>query len=216
MRSAGNSGAAPAPTDPPGTVSLAVTTGADEAPPAFSVDAVALRLRQTLLDDATGLHTFVGARPNFLLDLSRCTRPSAAPKVNLASAVHGGTVRALHAQQGFPAAAAIDDVTDDSTNGWAFHGNIPLATLVAHIRGDAADGVSRVVLVSGVGLQDHHLTSFRLEQQPGCARDSWEVNRTQIHNTVFCYLQVPIFHPRLTIAVPQHMWLRLNLFPCEI
>lgn len=78
---------------------------------------VSLLLRQAPLDDFSGFRTFVGARPNFLLDLSRCSRPSAAPKVNLASAAHGGSVRAMHAQQGFPAAAAIDDVAHDSANG---------------------------------------------------------------------------------------------------
>ena len=73
-------------------------------------------------------------------------------------------MRAHYEQPGFPAAAAIDDVADSAENGWSFLGQMGRAVLVARVPGDAAEGVSRMVLVSGLGREDHHLTAFRIQQ----------------------------------------------------
>ena len=160
--------------------------GAEED--AFAADAEeparCARLRADAPEDSnSGFVTFVAARPSVVLDLSQCTRPAAAPRVNLAASAHA---RAAFTQGGWDAQAVVDGIADEPDNGWAYLGRLDEAnltlTLAAGTRESgragedgAGDGVgavgagegqlpraARVVIVSGSGRDDHHLTAFRI------------------------------------------------------
>jgi hypothetical protein len=79
--------------------------------------------------------------------------------VNVASAARGGIAVALFSQDTFDAMLAIDGELEGA-RGWAYHGRLDLASIVFAF--DQAHSVSRVRLVSGHGMPDHHVTAFEL------------------------------------------------------
>ena len=81
------------------------------------------------------------------------------PLVNVASADHGTIAVALFSQETFDAALAIDGELQGA-RGWAYHGRLDMASIVFAF--DRAHEVSRVRLVSGYGMPDHHITAFQL------------------------------------------------------
>jgi len=141
-------------------------------------------------DTNSGFPTFVAARPSVVLDLSRCTGPPAVPRVNFAAQRAGGRASAVFTQGGFAAGAVIDGIASEPSNGWAYLGRLDEAVFTitfsqgstagdpndkesinvegAESPGSSTRGVpaARIVIVSGSGQADHHLTSFRLWVSP--------------------------------------------------
>ena len=141
-------------------------------------------------DTNSGFPTFVAARPSVVLDLSHCSSPAPTARVNFAT--HAGTrASAVFTQGGgWDAAAVIDGIASEAENGWAYLGRLEEAILTvrfaagdgsyvqdsgevagdgnadnggeAHVKQAAGVPAARVVIVSGCGFADHHLTSFRL------------------------------------------------------
>ena len=162
------------------------------------------RLRNDAPEDTnSGFPTFVAARPSVVLDLSQCISMPAGPRINLAAQCHGGRASAAFTQGGWDASAVIDGIASEPDNGWAYIGLVEKAFLNIHLAppsgspsgdggssdsGEANVGDSttaagenaasalaaRVVIVSGSGRMDHHLTSFRLWVASGDAASGSE------------------------------------------
>lgn len=78
---------------------------------------------------------------------------------NVAAAAEGGVAVALFSQDTFEAALAIDGELG-SARGWAYYGQVEMAKVIFAF--DSAYEVSRVRIVSGYGMADHHITAFQL------------------------------------------------------
>jgi hypothetical protein len=78
---------------------------------------------------------------------------------NVAAAAEGGVAVALFSQDTFEAALAIDGELG-SAQGWAYYGQVAVAKIIFAF--DSAYDVSRVRIVSGHGMSDHHITAFQL------------------------------------------------------
>ena len=83
----------------------------------------------------------------------------AGDAVNVAAAAEGGIAVALFSQDTFEATLAIDGALDHA-RGWAYYGRMEVAAVVFAF--DGAHDVSRVRVISGHGMSDHHITAFQL------------------------------------------------------
>ena len=94
---------------------------------------------------------------------------------NVAAHAHGGSALAAFSQEQFDVSRSIDGVATGHANGWAYHGRLHEAE--AMYRFSAKSRVRRVVLLSGVGRPDHHLTHamiyYSTSPDPRLADDSW-------------------------------------------
>lgn len=95
-----------------------------------------------------------------------CSLPSLAPglvpeqMLNAAAADNGGIAISAFSQDTFDPTLAIDGDTTTSLRGWAFHGKLDQANIIFGF--DTICNVSRARIVSGVGMDDHHITEFEL------------------------------------------------------
>jgi hypothetical protein len=84
---------------------------------------------------------------------------------NVALSAHGGRAQAKYNQGHFDISRSIDGVEEGQDNGWAYHGL--LAEAEAMFVFSTSSRVRRVVLVSGAGRPDHHLTHVMLAYSTG-------------------------------------------------
>lgn len=82
-----------------------------------------------------------------------------ADLVNVAAAAEGGIAVALFSQDTFEATLAIDGQLGKA-RGWAYYGRMEVAVVIFAF--DGAHDVSRVRIISGHGMSDHHMTAFQL------------------------------------------------------
>jgi len=78
---------------------------------------------------------------------------------NAAAAANGGFAAAVFSQETFPPSLAIDGRME-SRRGWAYHGRLRLASILFGF--ECAHDIRRIRLVSGLGFEDHKITSFEL------------------------------------------------------
>lgn len=88
--------------------------------------------------------------------------PGIAPKQmhNAAASENGGIAMAAFSQDTFDPVFAVDGDATTPLRGWAYHGKIHLAHIVFGF--DKIFNISRARIVSGVGMEDHHITEFEI------------------------------------------------------